>query len=1482
MISHSIITRSSAGSNSLGHIDSYYKDSKDDYYSKENQPSQWQGKLAHELGLSGEVKKEQFIDLMSGKDPRDYTNQLRQDKFNKKDANTRLAIDLTFSAPKSVSIESLVNANIDVMKAHELAVKKTLEKIEEFAETRKKTKGVTQIERTGKLAIGTFRHETNRNQDPHLHTHAVIINMTKRADGEYRALHNDSIVKNTKEYTKIYQAYLAKELKAQGFKLRITKDGFELAHINDNQIQAFSSRSKEVTDALEAKGLSRETATTADKQNATLDTRQRKQDKDIIQVRHSWKQIANEIGVVSFNPNNSMSTDNQINNKANKKVVGYNTFENAFNKVKDLNLSNSSNLLKSEKLNEQERSSGNSGFTAGFNRATGASEFTAGFSRATGASEFTAGFNRATGHEKERAGGSRVNQDEAFSSTQFRDDGKGGKAQADSNGGLGYSGRLYVGNGVAEEKDFAIKVSYSNIEQRHTGRGEDASNDMRAMPRFDVANNNKLSDVLLPTDQEIQFQYTRASQFAGLRGSGNSIPSNTGTGIDETLDDILDLDQVDLSLKKQWKKTVQELETGTNDEELFFNNKENLKEFVIKHLTDKDHVIKEKEIKEIIVTKGLGLIDYDEVDNLVDELINDGAIIKTQARYENKGVLYSEYAVRDMLGLYDDIDEKELNKIFKDNGYSVSDNIYTTQRAIDEDKYIINKLSESQGLYNPSYKKDEAQERLNSTTLNDEQKACALMVLSSDNSILGIQGYAGTGKSFMIARTKELIEDKGKEMVLFAPYSAQVKNLVDDGLEANTVAKFLVSKEIQENLNENSVIVIDESGVINSKQMADILKIRDQIGCQLVLLGDTAQTKAVEAGTPFELLQKNGMETTKMSDIQRQKNQVLRNAVVSSVTGDFDNAIDNLENLVEVKNTKQRHEILVDKYLSIKEEERDKTLIVSGTNKDRQSINDLIREKTGTQGAGIVFDKLSQKNKTKAEADYAISYNESEYVVFGRGNKRRKVESGVLYKVLDKDIKNNKLKLEDENGNQINVNPSGLQAGIFEKSNIELSVGDKVRVTKSYEEFKTGDLLTIESISKDTGVAVAKDADGKLVDVDLNKKHHLDYAYAMTVHASQGLTYDNVIVDLNTKSRTTSQETFYVGISRARHNAFVYTNSIDEMPESISRSATKHNAIELMDYGYKIEPDNYSNNQSDNGIILDNSNVYKGINVQFKNYINENEERLTVFEQIKFNHSKVSDENTKGAELLNFASDLADEKIKLESILIKDFNENKVDGLFAETSIGIVSLTKSAKEDGKWQVTQFYGKDNLPLSDSGNQDIERAVEDFIYAIDFSKLQLKQNVVKSNDEIKLKKDELLSLVDDDCQVKYNPKKSIEESDMSSGKATVKMVQNTITSLPNCEPFEDRGFYLKGNKEELHIKFGENRVDMWNKGDHVKAIEFDKPKDMKDSMREAGMAIKEIKSTLQELDNKALQAEKGLEAGQKPKEQSKQREDGGMEM
>ena len=84
MISHSIITRSNAGSATVGSIDNYYQDAKDDYYSKENQPSEWQGKLAVDLGLNGSVNKQQFIDLLAGKDPNNFKNKLRDNSFKKK------------------------------------------------------------------------------------------------------------------------------------------------------------------------------------------------------------------------------------------------------------------------------------------------------------------------------------------------------------------------------------------------------------------------------------------------------------------------------------------------------------------------------------------------------------------------------------------------------------------------------------------------------------------------------------------------------------------------------------------------------------------------------------------------------------------------------------------------------------------------------------------------------------------------------------------------------------------------------------------------------------------------------------------------------------------------------------------------------------------------------------------------------------------------------------------------------------------------------------------------------------------------------------------------------------------------------------------------------------------------------------------------------------------------------------------------------
>lgn len=1190
MISHQVLTRSSVGASTVKAIESYYKDSKDDYYSKDNQPSLWQGKLAEELGLIGEVKKENFIQLMSGISP--DNKLLRQNKYKNKNADERLAIDLTFSAPKSISIESLVNGNIGVLKAHEDAVTKTLELIEQRANTRLKKDGVSKTVNTGNLAIGKFRHETNRNNDPQLHTHAVILNITKRDDGEYRALHNDSIIKSTKEFTKIYQGYLAKELKEQGFKLRITKDGFELAHINDNQIQAFSSRSKEVEKALSEVGLTRETATTAEKQKATLSTRQKKTEKDIVQTRNQWVKNAKEVGIKPF----YVSKEIIITPKQTKLEA----FENAFNKDNELE-SKPINLTQSEYLHEQ---SGTDPRNFDFSRATGRSE--QGSERGTDFSRGLADFiesNRQGKSKEEGREASRGGDQANF--TGFSQEGIVTRNQAgfneqsfNKNFGHFNSGQISQ-NGVEESSISSGRNSSTNIgEPDSTGR-KDFSYSVRTMPSFTMADTGRFNTMLLPVDQKVFFHNEGTSFIAGLSGSEDSFRSNAGSvskteaekdDNHESLDDIFTYHLIDDSMREKWKDRLEPItEDDLNNEVIYFENKEQLKEFVIEHLTDKNNVIHKKELEKQLLDKGLGLISFDDVENIVNEMVLDNQLLVTDQLYNLNGELLTEKGIINKLEL--PIGDYDLEKILNNNKIEKMDAVYTTPEAYKRDHHILSMLDYAKDKNTPAYKVEDAKELLDKTTLNDGQKRCAEMVLTAKDSLLGIQGYAGTGKSYMLVQTKEILEKSGKEMHFFAPYASQVKSLKKDGLEANTLAKFLKSKSLHKKLNENSVLVIDESGVINSKQMRELLGLRQSIGCQIVLLGDTAQTKAVEAGSPFELLQQNGLKIEKMTDIQRQKKEELKQAVVFAVNDKMDESVKNLKDLYEIKNTDARHDEVVKTYMALSEQDRADTLIVAGTNEDRASINERVRDQLGIKGKGIEFTSLSDAKMTEAERKLTFFYAEGDVVKFGKDNNKSGIEKDIPYTVVGLNHSKNKLTLKDSNDNEIEVNPKGKDISVYKEMKIEMSKGDKIRITKTEnnKELATGDLFEIESISKDTGSVIGKDTYGKIHTFNVDEKHHITHAYAMTVHASQGLTYNNVIADLNTKSLTLSKETFYVAISRAKYNAFVFTEDKKQLPEAILRSSSKSNAISLFNDNITLNSDIIKTDSIDNSSHINNT-----------------------------------------------------------------------------------------------------------------------------------------------------------------------------------------------------------------------------------------------------------------------------------------------------
>jgi conjugative relaxase-like TrwC/TraI family protein len=221
---------------------------KDDYYTKEQ--GQWQGRGAEALGLRGPVEKEDFKRLIQGLDREGNPLVISQNG-----REHRAGVDLTFSAPKSVSILSEVVGDRRVREAHQQAVSRTLEFIEKhFSQARNTERGITQRVDTGNLVIAKFDHETSRTLDPQLHTHAVVMNMTQRPDGEWRALSNEKLYEQKILLGQVYRNELAHQLKELGYGIQTGKSGlFEVKGIDGKLIQEFSVRREQILKALDGR-----------------------------------------------------------------------------------------------------------------------------------------------------------------------------------------------------------------------------------------------------------------------------------------------------------------------------------------------------------------------------------------------------------------------------------------------------------------------------------------------------------------------------------------------------------------------------------------------------------------------------------------------------------------------------------------------------------------------------------------------------------------------------------------------------------------------------------------------------------------------------------------------------------------------------------------------------------------------------------------------------------------------------------------------------------------------------------------------------------------------------------------------------------------------------------------------------------------------------------------------------------------------------
>jgi conjugative relaxase-like TrwC/TraI family protein len=248
----------------------------DDYYSGRGEaPGEWAGAGARALGLEGRVSSDQFNALVAGADPRDPSRRLRDGQDPKV-----AALDLTFSAPKSVSVLFAIGGERvagELVEAHEAAVRAAIGWLEDTSVlVRRGAQGRVRLPGEGLIAAA-YRHRMSRALDPQLHTHIVAANLARGPDGRFTALFGAPLYRAAKTGGYLYQAHLRAEVSERlGLEWGPVKKGAaELKDVPQEVLEEFSRRRHEMQRAAADGGFSLRTKRSAEA--AAVDTRERKQ-----------------------------------------------------------------------------------------------------------------------------------------------------------------------------------------------------------------------------------------------------------------------------------------------------------------------------------------------------------------------------------------------------------------------------------------------------------------------------------------------------------------------------------------------------------------------------------------------------------------------------------------------------------------------------------------------------------------------------------------------------------------------------------------------------------------------------------------------------------------------------------------------------------------------------------------------------------------------------------------------------------------------------------------------------------------------------------------------------------------------------------------------------------------------------------------------------------------------------------------------------
>ena len=554
----------------------------------------------------------------------------------------------------------------------------------------------------------------------------------------------------------------------------------------------------------------------------------------------------------------------------------------------------------------------------------------------------------------------------------------------------------------------------------------------------------------------------------------------------------------------------------------------------VAHVAERRTAVPEAEMRAVALGHAPGRYTLAEVDAAIARLVRDGELIEVERR-----------------GM---------------------DRAFVTDRAVKAERQVLASMRAGRGKGMALADADAVEARLEPSRLTRGQREAVRTVLLSNDLVIGVQGHAGSGKTTMLSEVKELLGER--KIQGLAPSAVAARVLAREaGIPTRTLQYFLTrfgDLSAPERLARaraeygGAVLAVDEASMTGSVRMEALLRIAHALKvARVVLVGDTKQLKAVDAGQPFRLLQKAGMATATMKEVKRQRDPELRAAVGLAREGEPGAAIAELGNRVREAPPEELGLEAGRRWLALAPEHRADTLILAPTHAICRQANEAVREGLAEEGVlrgrTLAVERLVNRRLTRVQASDIRSYEPGDTIVFHRDVFGCRANDVCI--VMGHD--DGRVVLAHPDGER-RFRPSGNASrylGLYDTERIELRAGDLIRWTRNRKaplargsHPQAPDLVNGgEAEILEIGYKRVRFRDGErefsiaLTDPQLR---HLDHAYCSTVHSAQGRTARGAIAVLDAGGWV-DPELFHVELSRVSEAFLLLTDDREALIERL-------------------------------------------------------------------------------------------------------------------------------------------------------------------------------------------------------------------------------------------------------------------------------------------------------------------------------------------